>query len=380
MTDHRMASPLPGSLPTAAPALARSASERLLAARVFAFPIITNFWPILLYLSQKVFVLPALLLVGWGDRAYRRDMILTIALSVAFLLVYLTQYFNSYDQIHFLGALSFVFSLPAINYAVRFDQLLLRRILTCFTLFNAVMGYYILTNQVDLFGLRGLNRIEGTDGVTYRVYFESASLAAVFLLSTFRLPILRIATLLTVVAFIIFLAKSIFIVALFGLNLFLPYILRKPPIVRILALVTVIVLGVLLYIYLPVIRPDLELSLRAKLFQLQVILSFITDDWSAWGWGFFLPQLSTDIDQPYQIEMQLPMLLLQLGPVVLALLLAIVLALFLSAADQRWRGIARFLVYSLVGFNNPWLFVPSWYLTCQLLFRENEGAASRPAN
>lgn len=353
------------------PALERRDGLRLRDLRIFAFSLATNFWPLLLYVSQKVFVVPGLLLAGFGDAAYRRDLIAAFGLSVAATLLYLTQYANSYDQIHLIGFLTFVFAMPVVNHAVRHDHRRLRRILTYLTLFNAVMGYYILTNRVDLFGLRGLNRIEGTDGITYRVYFESASLAAVFLFSAFQNKWLRLLTLGVVAAFIIVLAKSIVIIALFGLNLATPYILRRPPHVRAIGAVVIVLMGIVLYKYLPVIRPDLELSLRAKLYQLDVILSFVPEDWSAWGWGFFLPALSTDIDQPYQIEMQLPMLLLQLGPVVLAIFLTIVAMLFQSTAETKARGLCRFFVYALIGFNNPWLFVPSWYLTCQLLFRDD---------
>jgi hypothetical protein len=138
------------------------------------------------------------------------------------------------------------------------------------------------------------------------------------------------------------------------------------------AAVFAVSVGVLLFVYLPVIRPDIGLSLSAKQLQLQVILSLIPDNWSGWGWGAYIPYLSTDRDQPYQIEMQLPMLVLQLGPAATVAILLLTLAMFLSAADRSLRGYVRFATYALIGFNNPWLFLPSWYLTCQLLFRDEQ--------
>lgn len=159
--------------------------------------------------------------------------------------------------------------------------------------------------------------------------------------------------------------------ALLALNLVLPYILRSRPMIKFLAVVAALTMAVALYVYLPVVRPDIYLSLQAKQFQLEVILSLMRDNWSGWGWGSYLPQLATDREQPYQIEMQLPMLMLQVGPIALAAILIMILGLFQSAADKSITGYARFAVYLLIGFNNPWLFVPSWYLTCQLLFRDD---------
>lgn len=345
--------------------------RRRRSARLLAFPLSTNLWPLLLFASQKAFVLPGLILAGHGDAGYRRDLWLAALISFVGLLVYFTQFGNSYDQAHLLGFLLFVWSMPLINLATRHDSILLRRGLTYLTLFNAIMGFYLLIANVDLYGLRGLNKVEGADGVTYRVYFESASLAATVLLTTFRNRWVQLAALVVVAASVIFVAKSVVVIALLGLNLSLPYLLRSPLPLKVIAGLAVFAAAVLLYTYLPIIRPDIDLSLRVKQYQLDIILSLLPDNWSAWGWGFYLPQLATDRDQPYQIEMQLPMLMLQLGPIALLGVLALTLALFMSAAEQRARGFARFTIYVLIGFNNPWLFVPSWFLTCQLLFRED---------
>jgi hypothetical protein len=229
-----------------------------------------------------------------------------------------------------------------------------------------------------LYGFRGLNRIEGSDGVTYRIYFESASLAAISLLSTFRRRWLQLATLAAVAFFVVLIARSAVVMALLAANLVAPYILRSQPHVKVAAVVVAVGSAMLLFVYLPVVRPDIGLSLSAKQLQLQVILSLIPDNWSGWGWGAYIPYLSTDADQPYQIEMQLPMLLLQLGPAATAAILLLVLAMFMSGAEQSTRGYVRFVTYALIGFNNPWLFLPSWYLTCQLLFRVEPAAMAVP--
>ncbi|MCJ8159693.1 hypothetical protein [Sphingomonas sp. LaA6.9] len=339
--------------------------------RILAFPVLTNVWLLLLYVSQKAFVLPGLVLVGAGDAAYRRDLMTALFVSVVSLLVYVTQYANSYDQVHLLGFLFFAWSMPLINHAIRYDPILLRRVLTYFTVFNAAMGFYLLYTNIDLYGLRGLNKIEDSVGTTQRVYFESASMAAVILLSSFRNRAVKIAALTLVIAFVLFVAKSVVVIALLGLNLAWPYFLRSSPHVKVGAAIFAVFAAVLLYKYLFVIRPDIELSLLVKQWQLDVIIGLLGGSWSGFGWGFFIPQLASDRAQPYQIEMQLPLLVLQVGPIALIAILVSTLALFLSAAEQRLMGFVRFAAYALIGFNNPWLFLPSWYLTCQLLFRDD---------
>ncbi|OJU15570.1 MAG: hypothetical protein BGN95_18195 [Sphingomonas sp. 66-10] len=287
-------------------------------------------------------------------------------------MVYFFQYGNPYDQTHLLGFIFFVWSMPLINHAVRYDSLLLRRVLTYLTLFNALMGFYLLVSSVDLYGLRGLNRVEGSDGITYRIYFEASSLAAVFLLSSFRNRWVRLAALGAVAIFVVFVAKSVVIMALLGLNLALPYLLRSRPHIKVGAAIIAVTAIILLYNYLPIIRPDMDLSLRAKQFQFNIIMGLLPDNWSGLGWGFYMPQLSSDPEQPYQVEMQLPMLMLQLGPIALLTILLLILSLFLSVSGWTLKGFARFAVYVLIGYNNPWLFVPSWFLTCQLLFRDDD--------
>lgn len=344
-----------------------------LRARAFAFPAVTNLWPLLLFVSQKVFVVPALLLVGAGDSAYRRDLLIAGLASFVGLLVYLTQFGNHFDQAHFVGFILFVWAVPVINHAVRFDAIALRRLLTWLTLFNTAMGLFLLVSNIDLYGLRGLNRVVGADGLTHRVYFESASLAAVALASTFERRWLQAVAIVAVFVFTVFVARSVAVVMLLGLNLALPYILRSTPAAKIITFALGLSALYILYLYLPVLRPDVELSLRAKEFQLDIILGSLNDNWSGWGWGAFLPALASDPEQPYQIEMQLPMLLLQLGLPALSAILGLLLLLFLTVSyDGKAFAFGRFVIFALIGFNNPWLFLPSWFLTCQLLFRYDE--------
>lgn len=342
------------------------------AVRNFAFPVVTNLWPVLLFVSQKAFVVPAILLAGFGDDRYRRDLILALIGSFIGLLVYFTQFSSPYDQAHLLGFILFIWSMPLINRATRLDAIALRRVLTWLTLFNVVMGLFLLMSNIDLYGLRGLNRVVGTDGETHRVYFESSSLAAVALATTFRKRWLQIATMLGVFVFTIFIARSVFVVLLLGLNIAFPYIVRSTPATKILSFLMTVTLLYVFFLYLPVLRPDVELSLRAKQFQFDIILGSLDYGWSGLGWGTFIPALASDPDQPYQIEMQLPMLLLQLGIPALIGLLGVVLALFFSADRNKGLALLRFAIYTLIGFNNPWLFVPSWFLTCQLLFRYDD--------
>lgn len=336
--------------------------------RAFALPLATNVWPLLLFVSQKVFVIPALVLVGLGDGAYRRDLLIAFFASILGLLVYLTQFGNPYDQIHYIGFLLFIWSVPVINHAVRLDASTLRRALTYLTLFNIAMGFFLLVTEIDLYGLRGLNRVVGTDGATHRVYFESSSLAAVVLATTFRRRFLQVLVILATLAFLIFVARSIAVIALLALNLMLPSLLRSSPATKVIVFFIGAAFACSLYLYVPILRPDIELSLRAKQFQFDVIIGFI-DGWTGLGWGAFLPALANDPEQPYQIEMQLPMLLLQLGPIVLAAIAGLIWMHFANCTQKQWLAATRFLIFMALGFNNPWLFLPSWFLTCQLLFR-----------
>jgi hypothetical protein len=340
----------------------------LVLTRIFALPVATNLWPLLLFVSQKAFVIPGLVLVGFGDAAYRRDVLIALVASVCGLLVYMTQFQNAYDQVHLIGFLLFIWSVPVLNHATRFDAIGLRRILTYLTLFNVVMGFFLLVTEIDLYGLRGLNRVVGADCETHRVYFESSSLAAVALATTFRRRWLQVAVVVSVLAFMIFVARSVVIVVLLAANFSLPYILKSTPAVKIMIAIISVAFLYVLYIYLPILRPDVDLSLRAKQFQFDVILGSL-DGWSGLGWGAYLPALSSDPEQPYQVEMQLPMLLLQLGPLALATLILSIWVHFANCAERQWLALSRFAIFMAIGFNNPWLFVPSWFLTCQLLFR-----------
>lgn len=112
--------------------------------------------------------------------------------------------------------------------------------------------------------------------------------------------------------FTIFIARSVFVVLLLGLNIAFP-ISCAAPATKILSFLVTVTLLYVFFLYLPVLRPDVELSLRAKQFQFDIIFGSLDYGWSGLGWGTFIPALASDPDQPYQIEMQLPMLLLQLG-------------------------------------------------------------------
>lgn len=337
--------------------------------RVFLFPMIANFWPVLLFISQKAFIVPSMLLIGAGDEKYRRDMLFAGAMGLVGIIVYIWQIGNPYDLAHLTGFLLFLLSVPVVNFAVRYDHELLRKILTYLTILNIVMAVFLLVYDIDLYGLRGLNKVVNRYGATNRVYFESSSLAAVALFSTFKNKFLRFGLFIAVTVFVVLIAKSVAIVILLAANVALPYIIRSTLAVKISVIGIASIAIVIFFSYLLVIRPDVYLSLQAKQFQLDLITGSLGGDWWGWGWGAFYPNLATDLDQPYQVEMQLPMLMLQIGPVALLLIVLLMAMTFMSTTTRPVMGAGRFLVYLLIGFNNPWLFIPSWYLTCQLLFR-----------
>jgi hypothetical protein len=350
--------------------------ENLQIWRVLWFAFTINFWPVLLYLSQKAFVPIALIANGWGDRTYRKDVVFSLAITLIGLYTYLNQPYNQFQNAHIIGFILFVWSMPIINYATRKELKILLGGLSYLTLLNALLGLYFLVFDVDLLDFRGINRIESNDGYTERLFFEAVSLAALFQPSAFP-KLVRWIALGAVVAFVVVVAKSVVVVLLLGINLGFPYFARGSSFTK----ASVVIVGAvglyILYIYLPTLRPDIYLSLIAKQTQFDVLLSFRSFDVAPWGWGSFVPELANSIDQPYQIEMQLPMLLLQLGGPALAFIMGFVTLLIFSNAERKSLGLARAIIYFAIGFNNPWLFVPSWYLTTQLLFRSTDVNSNR---
>jgi hypothetical protein len=85
------------------------------------------------------------------------------------------------------------------------------------------------------------------------------------------------------------------------------------------------------------------------------------------GFGFYLTDFATDELQPYQIEMQLVMLLLQIGLVGLIFLMSFFYYFFYLVVPDHFKK--AFFLFCLIGIVNPWLFLPSWLITATYFYK-----------
>ncbi|WP_199553926.1 hypothetical protein [Sandaracinobacteroides hominis] len=358
----------------AADALPQSrARARLASSLAVLFPALLNSWPLLLLVSQKAFVPIGLATLDYGSRPVQRDLMVTAVVLLACLLLMLLQPANPFALAHFAGFALFLLAVPAINHAVRQERPLLFTVIALTSLINASLAILFSVLEVDLSALRGLNRVINKFGVTDRVFYETTSLLAVFSLSFLRPKWLALIGYVIVGYYAIFLAKSVFVILLYAVNLLIPPIVMRSRLslkfVLLGAAVAGLVAGVANII---LFRPDIAMSLGVKFLQLQFILAEPTPLLLGGGWGHVIEAIVNDPDQPYQVEMQLPMLIVQAG---LLLFLAITVAigfLLASISTSRVAAALRILIFFVVGFNNPWLFIPSWYLTVALMFHRLE--------
>jgi hypothetical protein len=94
-------------------------------------------------------------------------------------------------------------------------------------LVNAVFGIFIFNYNIDLTNYRGLNNVLDQDGSVTRTFFESACLMIVVRYDFIKNIILRALCYVTVLYFLIFIAKSLFIIGLFLTNYWLRYVKLK---------------------------------------------------------------------------------------------------------------------------------------------------------
>lgn len=340
--------------------------------RVLLFPAVLNFWPILLLVSQKAFVPVGMLVVGWGTRPYRNDLLVVSAMVGMATLTLTMQRPNEHAFGHWIGYVLFVLAIPLVNEAIRKDAERVLHWLAVLSVLNAVLALWFFALAIDLSAFRGLNRVVGDDDLTHRVYFESTSLMAILSVAGFRRRWVRVIATMLVLGYALLLAKSIFVLALWALNHGVPAIARGNWMKRIASTLAIAATTTVSPVVVAALRPDVALSLGIKLLQIETIMSEgPPGPWGA-GWGFVIDEIVTSPDQPYQVEMQLPMMFAQLGALGMA---AHALGLWLLVRTaSHTAGIAtlRWAVYMAIGFNNPWLLVPSWYLTSILMFRSLE--------
>ena len=157
------------------------------------FPSVFNFWPLLLIFSQKALILPGYLFSFQEiSGKYLKDILIAIFLVCVAISTFLIQDSNDYAWIHLLGYSLFLFSIPIINKSASSYNESLIKAVSFFTFFNSCLAIFIYIFPVDISEFRGLNRIIGDDGVVARIYYESASLIAVFGLGFVRNRFLKL--------------------------------------------------------------------------------------------------------------------------------------------------------------------------------------------
>lgn len=335
-----------------------------------AFPFLLHFWPLLLIISQKALIPLGLLLVGLGDKQFRQDLLVAITMLFFGALTLMLQQTNEYALTHYMGYALFVLSIPLINFAAVNYRPSLIKGLTILSFFNSLMAIAIYFSTIDLSTFRGLNRITGDDGETHRVYYETTSLLAVLSLQFIRRKSLRYACFSVLAFYALFLAKSVFVILLILLNIYLHRLLQGTLLRRVVTIVVIIVIAVIGPVIVSLLREDVTLSLGIKLFQFNEILEDPSPTIVGSGWGYIIESIVNSADQEYQVEMQLPMLLRQIGWLGVLTYVTGMLVLIRSASANLGVATLRWLTYLAIGFNNPWLFLPSWYMTACLMYAQ----------
>jgi hypothetical protein len=322
-----------------------------------------------------------LLALGTASRRTRQNFLVVAGICAVGSVGLLFQRWNPYAFAHYVGFALFLLSVPLINAAIRTSRSRLIKWLSLLTVANACLAFVFYFAEVDLERFRGLNRILGKDENTYRVYFETTSLLAVFSVRFLRQKLLRWVCTAIVIAYALLLAKSVFVILLLLANLFAFRILHGKLWIKLAILALLLMIGVVAPTLVAIARPDFALSVGIKVLQLQTILTYPTPLLTGSGWGYVIDSIVNSPDQPYQVEMQLPMLVLQVGLVLVLAYAAGMLSLFRSVSGCWSAAWLRFGTYFLIGFANPWLLLPSWYLTVALMYRQfdfPDAHASRP--
>ncbi|WP_075352128.1 hypothetical protein [Algoriphagus marinus] len=335
---------------------------------------IFSVWPIFLILSQKALI-PVQILSFLISKKEKLMIyfFLFFFISGSFLtLFWLNDSLkNEFGYNHFIGFILFIISVVLIghSYKVNFDFDL--KWITLFNFISIVLAILFFILNLDFSFFRGLNFIRGSDGVIHRVFIETTPLLILNDYRSFKKKYLNIVLFLLTFIYVFVLCKSFFIIIFFVWKLWRDYkvlIMQKFWYFLPLILISVLLLGVELLSY--VLRADLALSIVFKYNQLLSIISMVSGDYLYFGrgFGFVIDEFVTDFNQPYQIEMQLPMLFLQMGFFGF-LLLASFIFFILYFSDVE-KPIQSTLMYFSIGFVNPWLFLPIWFLTCCYFFRK----------
>lgn len=335
---------------------------------------IFSVWPLFLLISQKALI--PIQIFSFLISKKEKIMIyffLLFFISGSFLtLFWLNDSLkNEFGFSHFLGFILFIVSVVLIGHSCKLNFDFDLKWITIFNFISIFLTIVFFVLNLDFSFFRGLNFIRGTDGAIHRVFIETTPLLILNDYSLFKRKFLNIFLFLLTFAYVFVLCKSFFIIIFFVWKLWMDHkdlIKRKFWYFFPLMLISGLLLGIELFSY--VLRADLALSIVFKYNQLLSIVSMVSGDYLYFGrgFGFVIDEFVTDFSQPYQIEMQLPMLFLQFGLVGFLFLALFIFSIFYVSGINK--PIQSTLMYFSIGFVNPWLFLPIWFLTCCYFFRK----------
>lgn len=332
-----------------------------------------NLWPLFLFIPQKALILPSYLAsLRFPLIIYSKSMLVCIACILFTGITFAFQNVNPNSINHLSGFIIFLISIPIINFLYLKNKEEFIKSISIISIFNMLLGFLLFFNIISFENLRGLNQIRDSDGNITRVFYESASLLAAFNLFFIRRRILKYILYIALVIYLLFFIKSFFIIVLLGLRYYSSknkFKLKS----KIYIFLSILIASFFTIYISSIIRPDILLSLGYKYTQFIVILKEIEKTpFFGHGWGYFINEFASDENQPYQTEMQLPMLLLQIGIAGTILYLTTLFILIKIVSLKLSTAFSRFFIYLIIGFNNPWLFLPSWYLTAILILEPTD--------
>ncbi|MFC5190247.1 hypothetical protein ACFPIK_00605 [Algoriphagus aquatilis] len=331
-------------------------------------------WPIFLLVSQKA-LLPVQVvafLLSRKDKILFYFMLFFITSGGFLALLWINDSLrNEFGFIHFLGFALFVISAILIGHSYRTNFSFDLKWITIFNFVSISLAIVFYVFNLDFSFFRGLNFIRGTDGAIHRVFIETTPLIVLNDYRLFKKNYLNVVLFALTFFYVFVLCKSFFIIIFFVWRLWMDH--RLLIMKRIWYFLPLILLGVFfigLELISFVIRADLALSIIFKFNQLMSIFGLISSDYFFFGrgFGFVMDEFVTDFSQPYQIEMQLPMLFLQFGLIGFLMFGIFILLIFYFSGVKR--PLASTMMYFSVGFVNPWLFLPIWFLTCCYFFKK----------
>lgn len=333
---------------------------------------VISVWPILLLISQKALLplkfLDFILNTKKTTLNIRVFLLLIIFLGLSLLsLFFLSE--SSFALKHFVSLITFlIFVYLIISESSNSERYTWAHNMiskTNFYVLFLIHTFYFM--RIDLSDFRGLNFIIGNDGEVHRVFIETTSLFVISKYNVFKNKILRYFFLFLTISYIFYLNKSVFIILLFLIHNY-NFLLKSKKTILSLGLATLILLLTTSTNFNSFLRADLYLSIAFKINQLESIISSfdLQTFFFGKGYGYYFNDYVTDINQPYQIESQLPMLFLQLGFFLITFFIAFIYNAFKSL--KKCLLIYRTTIFFVIGLINPWLLLPSWFITSCYLF------------